>query len=62
MHEFLHKNGWATFWANFSETHLVTLLRMYVQKRDENHRGCQIFLGTTCQNGKVYQITTLYTK
>jgi hypothetical protein len=25
MHEFSPKNGWATFWEMFSQTHLVTL-------------------------------------
>jgi hypothetical protein len=25
MYYFLPKNGWATFWATFSQTHLVTL-------------------------------------
>jgi hypothetical protein len=25
-------------------------------------QGCQIFLGTTYQNGKIYQITIKYTK
>jgi hypothetical protein len=27
IHKFRHKMGWATFWANFSQTHLVTLTR-----------------------------------
>jgi hypothetical protein len=26
MHTFLQEMGWATFWAIFSQTHLVTLL------------------------------------
>jgi hypothetical protein len=34
----LTKNGWATIWAIFLQTHLVTLLV-------SSHQGCQICLG-----------------
>jgi hypothetical protein len=34
MYQFLQKNDWATFRANFSQTHLVTL-----KKRDQSPSG-----------------------
>jgi hypothetical protein len=40
--------GLATFWAIFSQTHLVTLVECGAGLT----QGCQIFLGTTYQNGK----------
>jgi hypothetical protein len=46
---------------------LVTLVANYVGKKIENKdgrpvQGCQSFLGTTFQNGKIHQIVKKYTK
>jgi hypothetical protein len=78
MHEFLTKMVRATFWAILSQTNLVTLLSHRIKNlagkcltaehnaiRKKNSawkQGCQIFLGKNTKTGKIYQITTDYTK
>jgi hypothetical protein len=32
QHNFGEKMGWAAFWAIFSQTHLVTLIKSYIGK------------------------------
>jgi hypothetical protein len=52
MDYLLQSMGWATFWANFLQTYLVTLAgdRTYLR----TYQGCQIFLGTKYQNGEKF--------
>jgi hypothetical protein len=45
--------GLATFWANFSQTHLVTLISTLGAEFDPQSRVARFF-GTTYQNGEEY--------
>jgi hypothetical protein len=44
MYLFWQKIGWATFWANFSQTHLVTLMSGYLQGERQNADMKMFFL------------------
>jgi hypothetical protein len=60
--------AWATFWANFSQTNLVTLISTCQSRNAHNlavgpaeRQGCQIFLGQKhTKMGKINQTTANY--